>query len=485
MNKLKKFFQFEKYKTNFKIEIFAGITTFLAMAYILVVNPNNLLVNGTADPRWTSVFVATAIGSFIGTILMALIANKPFGASSTMGVNATVGSIIGGAAGFSFSYGNGMLLIFMSGIVFFLLSYIPVGIKNKRSLREAMLDGMPEPIIKAVPVGIGLFIALIGLKNSGIITSNQFTLVQLVDFNNKANYTFGGPAWGAIVALFGVLIISILDHYKVKGSIIIGILSSTILALFTGVADINILLGKADGISWDFITNLKNYFGNNEVFLSVFKTGFNLPQGSLFTFITLTITFIMLDLFDTIGTIVGCTAEAGLTDKNGKPNDYNKIMYADSLSTTLSSVVGTSTVSTFLESNAGIAAGGKTGMTGLTIAILFLLSIFLLPLFAFIPVQAAASALIYVGVLMIKNIKEIEFDNLKYVVPAFLTIIIMPFAYSITDGIGIGIISFFFIDVILCIIDLIKGTKPQFECNIITVIITILFLIYFLMPTII
>ena len=486
MKKIVNFFKLKEHNTSVKVEIYAGIATFLAMAYILVVNPNNLLIDGNIDPRWSSVFVATAIGSFIGTLLMALIANTPFGASSTMGVNAMIGTVIGGSLGFSFSYGNGMLIILCSGIVFFLLSVIPVGKKGcKVSLREALFDGMPKCIINAVPVGIGLFITFIGLKNSGIIISNKYTLLQLLDFGSSENFMLGGPAWGAIVTLFGLVVIAVLTHYKVKGSVIIGILSSTLLAIPTKVANLDILLGKVDKISWKFWENISSYFSNDGVFLSVFKEGFNLPEGSLFTFIILVMTFIMLDLFDTIGTIVGCATNAGLNDENGKPEDYNKIMYADSATTVMSAIVGTSTVSTFVESGAGIAEGGKTGLTGLTIAILFLLSIFFLPLFAFIPIEAASSALIYVGVLMIKNIKTIDFDNVIESVPAFLTIIVMPLAYSITDGIGIGVITYFFINLFIYFIDLVKGNKKKFPLSIVTTCITILFLIYFLVPTIV
>lgn len=480
---MKKFFKLDEHKTTVKIEIYAGIATFLAMAYILVVNPNNLLVNGTLDSRWPSVFVATAIGSFLGTLLMSLVANKPFGASSTMGVNAMIGTVIGGGVGFSFSYGNGMFIILLAGIIFLLLSVIPVG-KKKTTLREAIFDGTPKCIINAVPVGIGLFITFIGLKNSGIITSNPFTLLQLIDFGNYENFA-NGTAWGAIVTLVGLFIIAVLSHYKIKGSIIIGILSSTLLAIPLGVANLDILLGKVDGISWRFWENIASYFGSDGVFLSVFKEGLTLPENSLLTFIMLILTFIMLDLFDTIGTIVGCSSNAKLTDEDGKPKDYNKIMYADSVTTCLSALVGTSTVSTFVESGAGIAEGGKTGLTSLTIAILFLLSIFLLPLFAFIPIEAASAALIYVGVLMIKNIKIVDFENLKDAIPSFLTIIIIPLSYSITDGMGIGIIAYFVINVLIYIVDLIKGTKPKFPISFISIIVTILFLIYFLVPTIV
>ena len=493
-DKLDKFFGIKERKSTHKTEIFAGISTFLAMAYILVVNPNNILWQGTADPRFTSVFIATSLGAFIGTLLMALIAKMPLAQAPGMGLNALVGTIIGGSMGFAFSYGNAMLFVFISGILFLLLSFISVGKKkdgSRISLREKIFDGVPKPIRQSIAVAIGLFIAFIGLQNASIIMSNDFTLVQLVDFNNPAMWTLGGPCCMAIVAIFGLLVITILSHYKVKGAVIIGILAATILAIPLQVADLDILLGNAEGISWKFWENIANFFGNNDVFLSMFNEGFNLPEGSLLTSIMIVISFSMIDMFDTMGTVIGCCKNANLVDKDEKPLNYGKIMYADSTATIAGSMLGTSTVTTFVESGIGVAAGGKTGLTALTTAILFLLSIFLLPLFAFIPSAAAASALIYVGAVMVQNVVDIDFKNIKNAVPSFVTIVIMLLSYSITDGIGMGILTFTIIDFIIYIIDLIRyknkktEDKPKLEVTWITFIIFILFLIYFFVPTII
>ena len=486
-NKLNSFFNINERNSSFRTEIFAGITTFLAMAYILVVNPNNILFAGTADPRFTSVFIATALGAFIGTLLMALVAKMPLAQAPGMGLNALVGTIIGGAMGFSFSYGNAMLFVLISGIIFLLLSFIKV---NGKSLREKIFDGVPKPIRTSISVGIGMFIAFIGFQNAHIIVSNDFTLVQLIDFNNPELWSYGGDACAAIVALVGLLVITILAHYKVRGAVIIGIASATIIAIPLGVANTDILSGKIPGISWKFWENITNFTTNSDVFLSIFKDGFTLPNGSLLTSIMLIISFSMIDMFDTMGTIIGCCKNAKLVDKNDKPLNYGKIMYADSTATIIGSMLGTSTVTTFVESGAGVADGGKTGLTALTTAILFFLAIFLLPLFAFIPSAAAASALIYVGALMIKNIVEVDFMNIKNAVPSFITIMVMVLSYSITDGIGAGIISFATIDFIIFIIDYIrynKGiskNKPQLESTWITLVIFILFLIYFLVPTV-
>lgn len=486
--KLDNYFEIKKRKSTHRTEIFAGITTFLAMAYILVVNPNNILLAGTSDPRFSSVFIATAIGAFIGTLIMALVAKMPLAQAPGMGLNSLVGTIIGGAMGFSFSFGNAMAFVFMSGIIFLLLSFIKI---KGKSLREKIFDGVPKAVRTSISVGIGMFIAFIGLQNAHIIVNNDFNLVQLIDFNNPELWSYGGEACMAIVALFGLLVISILAHYKVRGAVIIGIISSTILSIPLGVANIDILLGNTPGISWKFWENITNFITNNGVFMSVFKDGFTLPSGSLLTAIMLVISFSMIDMFNTMGTVIGCCKNANLMDKDDKPINYGKIMYADSTATILGALLGTSTITTFVESGTGVAAGGKTGLTALTTAILFLLAIFLLPLFAFIPSAAAASALIYVGALMMQNVLDIDFKNIKNSIPSFITIIVMTLSYSITNGIGAGTISFATIDFITYIIDYIryhKGlliTEPKLESTWITLIIYILFLIYFLVPTII
>lgn len=482
MRKLIKFFKLEENKTKVSTEIFAGLAIFLATAYILTVNPNNILVNGSADPRFSSVFIATALGAFIGSILMAFVAKMPLAQAPGMGINALVGAIVGGSLGISYSLGNVLFLIFISGILFILLSIIKI---DNKPIREKVFEGMPKCIRDSISVGIGFFIAFIGLKNASIITGNQFTLVELIDFGSKANWVLGGPACQAIVALFGLIVITVLSHFKVKGSVIIGILSATLLSIPLKVADLSILAGNVPGISWNIFTNLKSFFsfGSNSTFLTIFKEGMNIPQGSLFTSLMLVISFSMVDMFDTIGTVVACTTNAGLVDKEGKPLNYGKIMLSDSLATCIGAMLGTTTITTVVESGAGVAEGGKTGLTSFTTAILFLLSIFLLPLFAFIPIAASASALIYVGALMLKNITKVDLKNIRNNVPAFLTIILMPLTYSITDGIGVGIIAYFLINLIIYIINRLKGKNVKSNITLVNTIITILFIFYFLIPT--
>ncbi len=496
VSKFDEFFEVAKRGSNVRTEIFAGITTFLAMAYILTVNPNNILWGGTADPRFASVFIATALGAFVGTLLMALLAKMPLAQAPGMGLNATVGTIVGGAMGFAFSFGNAMALVFVSGIIFLLLSIIPCG-RNDRgeliSLREKIFDGVPKAVMVSISVGIGLFIAFIGFQNAKIIVDNQFTLLQLIDFNNTGMWVKGGAACSAVVALFGLIVIGVLNHYDVKGSVILGVLAATILAIPLGVANLDIIKGTVPGISWKFWENIGNFFNlksGDSVLFSLFRGGFNFPAESFMTCLMLIISFAMIDMFDTMGTVVGCCSNAKLLDKDGKPINYGQMMLADSTATVAGSIFGTSTVTTFVESGAGVSAGGKTGLTALVVAILFLLSIFLLPLFAFIPSAAAASALIYVGVLMMRNVVDIDFDHVKNAIPAFLTIITMVLAYSITEGIGIGIISFVVMDILVFVIDVIRyerkaiKERPHLESNLVTLIVFVLFLVYFLVPTI-
>lgn len=492
------FFGITKNGSSFKVEIIAGIATFLAMAYILTVNPNSILWGGTNDVRWSSIFIATAIGAIIGTLLMAFLAKMPFAQASGMGLNSTVGSIVGGAMGLSFSLGNALLLVLISGFIFLIVSFVPCGKKQRNkliSLREKIFDGIPASVRKAITVGIGLFISYIGLQNANIIVGDQFTVSAFVDLTNSTNWEVGGIARTAVIGLFSFIVIAVLSHYKIKGAVIIGIFLATLLALPLQVTSFDCILEKTPGITWKFWENFSTFFSMNPeeggVFFAAFTEGLNFPEGSFSTCVMLVITFSMIDMFDTMGTVVGCATNAGLIDENGKPLNYNKIMYADSIATCTGALVGTSTVTTFVESGAGVAAGGKTGFTALVTAILFFLSIFLLPLFAFIPTSAAAGALLYVGVLMMGNVKDIDFKDITKAVPSFLTIIMMILSYSITKGIGIGIISYVIITTIVYFIDLIKFcslkdktniAKPHYEVSIVAIVVCILFLIYFLVP---
>ncbi len=493
MNKFCKWVGFDKSKgTTVRTEIVAGIVTFLAMCYILTVNPNQIFYASTADPAWSSLFIATALGAIIGTLLMAFLAKMPLAQASGMGLNSMLGSIIGGGVGayaytFAFTIGQAFMMVLISGVIFLLLSIIKIGGK---SIREMIFDGLPVSVRGAISVGIGLFIAFIGFQNAKVIVANQYTLVDLVAFSK-----FDVNTMNALVCLFGLILIAVLDKLNVKGSVILGILGATLLGIPLKVTNLQILTGSADGISWKFWENLGAFFGGeNSVFgsfTSVFTEGF--PEGSLFTIIMLIITMCMIDMFDTMGTVVGCCGgNRILSDENNKPHNYDKIMISDSVATCTGAMLGTSTVTTFVESGAGVSAGGRTGLTAFSTACMFVLSIFLLPVFAFIPSAAAASALVYVGVLMMKNnIKAIDFSDAIKATSAFLTIAVMVLSYSITKGIGIGIVSYTILSLIAYVVSAIryaankeKHEKPQFDIHAVTFVVTALFLVYFFVPTV-
>lgn len=506
-NKFDKFFGVTANGSSITTEIFAGLTTFLAMAYILTVNPDQI-IGSTQNPLWSSVFLATALGAVLGTLLMALFARMPLAQAPGMGLNSAIGGIVGGwTYSMGFSFGTAMLMVLISGIIFLLLTVIPCGRDKKTGrligIREKIFDSIPAGIRVAIPVGIGLFIAFIGMQNSGLIITNAYTQVGLVDFTQWGNQLVqaSGSSWAAaktaIVAIVSLLSIGILSHFKIKGSVIIGILIATVVAMPLGVVDFNIIAGKTDGVTWAFWENFRNFFSfdtaNGGSFFAVFHD-ISFPAGSTLTVIVIILSFCMIDMFDTMGTVLGCCSKADLLDENGKPIRFNRIMLADAIATCGGAMMGTSTVTTFVESGTGVAAGGKTGLTALTTAALFLLSIFLLPIFAFIPSAAAAGALMYVGVLMMSNVRNIDFHDLRVAVPAFLTIVMMPLAYSITDGIGIGMVSYVIINVICYIVEIIRYAlakkknngntveKPKWPVSVVMGIITIFFLLYFFLP---
>ena len=502
-------------QTKIRTELVAGVVTFLAMAYILTVNPNQIF--GAGSPYWASVFIATALGAVIGTLLMAFFAKMPLAQASGMGLNSMLGGIIGGWGGYgaAFTPGQAFMLVLISGFIFLLLSLIKI---KGKTFRELVFDGMPVAVRSAISVGIGLFIAYIGFQNAGIIVTNDYTQVGLVNLTNwgsqvvnngKINWDavtgfgatneFSGTvayaaAKTAIVAFCGVFLIAILDKLKVKGSIILGIVGATIIGIPFGVTDLSMLAGKGD-VSWKFWENFANYFSMDKdtsvfgSFVYVFKDGLR-PEGvTVFTIVMIIITMCMIDMFDTMGTIVGCcSGNRVLSDENNKPRNYGKIMMSDAIATCTGAMLGTSTVTTFVESGAGVSAGGRTGLTALTTAALFFLSMFALPLFAAIPSAAAASALIYVGVLMMKNnIKAVDMSDAINATSAFLTIVVMALSYSITKGIGVGLISYTLMSVVEYVILLIKYAvtkkeKPVWNISVVALVVSALFCLYFFVP---
>ena len=425
-----KFFKISERGSNVKTEIIAGLTTFFAMAYIVIVNPDQ--ISGfTKGPIWNAVYIASIIAAVVGTLLYALYAKMPFAQACGMGLNSFFftsfilpqfngGDPIKG-------YQAGLIVILISGFVFLLLSVT--------GARSYIAKAMPDCIKKAIPAGIGLFIAFIGFQNVGIIQPNQYTLVQFVKING-AKWEEIAPA---IIALLGFMIISILSKLKVKGAVLLGILSTTVIYYlstwqmpsfdlsavtepFKDFADIGIT-AVFTGESW------KNAFSGEMI-------------GSIFSVVMLIVTFCLVDMFDTIGTLYGTAAEADMLDENGDPIDINKCMACDSVATVSGAVCGTSTVTTFVECASGVAAGGRTGLTSLVTSICFALCLFLSPIASIIPSAATAPALIFVGVLMVKNFSKVNMENIRSAVPAFLTVVMMPLTYSIANGIGIGAISY-------------------------------------------
>ncbi|MBP0974386.1 MAG: NCS2 family permease [Oscillospiraceae bacterium] len=421
---MEKFFKLKEHGTNVRTELVAGLTTFMTMAYILAVNPS-VLSDAGMDP--TAVLLATCIASFIGTLCMSLLANLPFALSAGMGLNAYMTYTV--CLGYGYTWQTALLAVFMEGLIFLILSATKV--------REAIFNAIPMELKKAVSVGIGLFIAFIGLQNAGLVQGNSSTLVSLVDFRG----TFSTAGICAVLALVGVLLTAILYIRNVKGSILIGILGTWGLGMICQLCGIYV----PDNVDYhslfptlamtDF-TALGNTFGQ------CFHV--NIREVGIFNFIIVIFSFLFVDLFDTIGTLIGVSAKADLLDENGKLPQIRPALFADAIATTIGAVLGTSTVSTFVESASGVGAGGRTGLTSLTAAVLFLASMFLAPIFVAVPAFATAPALILVGFLMFTTITDIRFSaaDMPSAIPAYLCVLAMPLFYSISEGIAIGVISY-------------------------------------------
>ncbi len=426
-----KLFHLKDNNTNVKTEITAGITTFMTMAYILAVNPS-ILGEAGMDP--TGVLLATCIASFIGTVCMAFMANMPFALSAGMGLNAFLTYTV--VMGFGYTWQTALLAVFIEGIIFIILSLTNV--------REAIFNAIPLSLKHAVSVGIGLFIAFIGLQNAGLTVANSSTLVSIISFRD--NFSTAGIC--ALLAIVGTFLTGILYIRKVKGSILIGILGTWLLGILcqlTGIYTVNPENGYYSLLPTLAMTDFSKL---GETFGQCFQVDFSVV--SIFNFIVIIFSFLFVDLFDTLGTLIGVAAKADMLDEEGKLPRIRPALLADAIATTAGAVLGTSTTTTFVESSAGVAIGGKTGLTALTTAILFLLSMFFAPIFTAIPSFATAPALIIVGFLMFTNIAELRLtdDNYTTAIPAYLCIIAMPLFYSISEGISIGVISYVVINLI-------------------------------------
>lgn len=428
---LEKVFKLKENNTNVRTEITAGITTFMTMAYILAVNPSILGASGMDS---TAVLLATCIASFIGTACMALMANMPFALSAGMGLNAYFTYTV--VQGFGYSWQVALLAVFIEGIIFILLSLTNV--------REAIFNAIPLSLKHAVSVGIGLFIAFIGLQNAGITVNNESTLVSIVSFTD--NFTTSGIS--ALLAIIGTFLIAILYIKKVKGSILIGILATWILGIICQLTGLYVPTPDAGYYSLIPTFAMTDFTKLGETFGQCFNV--DLGSVGIVNFIIVIFSFLFVDMFDTLGTLIGVSSKAGMLDKNGRLPKIKPALLADAVATTAGAVLGTSTTTTYVESSAGVADGGRTGLTAMTTAFLFLISMFFAPVFTAVPSFATAPALIIVGFLMFSNITKIKFDEKNFVsaIPAYLCVLAMPLFYSISEGISIGVISYVVINLI-------------------------------------
>ena len=401
---LEKLFNLKQNRTNVRTEIVAGIITFLTMSYILVVNPNTL---GATGMDKSALFTATALASVLGTLFMAFIPNLPVAQAPGMGLNSFFAFSV--VIGLGYSWQMALTAVFIEGIVFIILTFFNV--------RELIVKSIPRTIKEAIPVGIGLFIAFIGLQNAGLIVKNENTMLSLGDMSNP-------HVW---VASLGLIVTGVLYYRKVPGSILIGIITSTIFAVILGLVEM-----PTEGII-SLPPDISPVFMKFE-----WENIFTLDM------LIVVFTFLFVNLFDTIGTLLGVASKAGFIDNDGNFPQIKKALFADALGTTFGSMLGTSTVTSYVESVSGVAAGGRTGLTSVSTALMFTLSLFLAPLFLMVPPSATAPALILVGLFMITSIVNINFANITESLPAFLTIIMMPFAFSIAQGIVFGMLRMYF-----------------------------------------
>lgn len=448
---LEKMFKLKENNTTAKTEVIAGITTFMTMAYILAVNPN-LLSQAGMDP--TAVLIATCLASFIGTFAMALLANYPFALAPGMGLNAYFAFTVCGNMGYSWKVA--LMAVFFEGIIFIILSLTNV--------REAIFNAIPTTLKKGVSAGIGLFIAFIGLQGGHIVVNNDSTLLSYVNFRD--NWHTEGIC--AVLALIGLLLTAILYIKKVKGSILIGILATWILGMICQAAGIYHIDADAGFYSLYPAFAMTDFSKIGETFGQCFTADFH--GVGIMNFIVVMLSFLFVDMFDTIGTLIGVSTKAGMLDEEGRLPNIKGALMADAVATTVGAVLGTTTTTTFVESASGVSEGGRTGLTSATTAILFGLSLFLSPIFLAIPSFATAPALIVVGFYMLTNVTHIDFDDFSEALPCYICILAMPFFYSISEGISMGVISY-------VILNLMTGKAKEKKISALMYVLTVLFIL--------
>lgn len=428
INMLEKLFKLKENHTDVRTEVIGGITTFMTMAYILAVNPSMLSAAGMDA---TAVLMATCLASFIGTAAMALMANYPFALAPGMGLNAYFAYTVCGAYGYDWRVA--LLAVFVEGIIFIILSLTNV--------REAIFNAIPSGLKKGVSAGIGLFIAFVGLQGAHIIVNSDSTLTTYVGFASEF-HTLGICA---LLAIIGTLLTAVLYAKNVKGSILIGIIATWVLGMIcqaVGIYQVDVENGFYSLYPTFAITD---FSAISKTFGQCFVGDFS--NVSIPNFIVVLLAFLFVDMFDTIGTLVGVATKADMLDKDEKLPNIKQALLADAIATSAGAVLGTSTTTTFVESSAGVGAGARTGLASMVTGLLFLVAIFFAPIFTAIPGFATAPALIFVGFLMVSSIIKVDFDDLTDAVPAYLCMLAMPLAYSISEGIAIGVISYVVVNV--------------------------------------
>ena len=429
---IEKLFKISENGTTIKTEVIGGITTFMTMAYILAVNPSLLGNEFGAAMNPTAVLIATCLASFVGTLAMALLANYPFALAPGMGLNAYFSFTVCGAMGYSWKVA--LMAVFVEGLIFIVLSLT--------SVREAIFDAIPSTLKKGVSAGIGLFIAFIGLQGAHLVVANDSTLITYVDF--AGSWHTQGIC--AVLALIGLLLTAILYIKNVKGSILIGIIATWILGMLAQAAGIYTIDAENGFYSLYPSMAFTDFTSIGKTFGQCFTADFG--NVRIFDFIVVLLSFLFVDMFDTIGTLIGVSSKAGMLDKDEKLPRIKPALLADAIATSVGAIFGTSTTTTFVESSAGVGEGARTGLASVVTGFLFLLAIFFAPIFTAIPGFATAPALIFVGFLMVSAILKVDFEDATEAVPAYLCLIAMPLMYSISEGIAIGVISYVIINVI-------------------------------------
>ncbi len=425
---MERFFKLKENNTDVRTEVIAGITTFMTMAYILAVNPSMLSAAGI-DP--TAALIATCLASFVGTMCMALMANYPFALAPGMGLNAYFAYTV--CIGMGYDWRVALAAVAAEGVIFIVLSLT--------SVREAIFNAIPSTLKKGVSAGIGLFIAFIGLQGAHLVVNSDSTLLTYVNF--RANFHTEGIC--AILALIGLFIIIVLHVKGVKASILIGIVATWVLGMLAQATGLYQVTPDAGFYSLYPSLGITDFSKFGETFGQVFKADFS--GVSIGNFVVVLFAFLFVDMFDTIGTLVGVATKAKMLDENEKLPRIKPALLADAIATLVGAIFGTSTTTTYVESSAGVGAGARTGLASVVTGLLFLLAIFFAPIFTAVPGFATAPALIFVGFLMVTAIVDVDFNDPTEAIPAYLCLIAMPLMYSISEGIAIGVISYVIINV--------------------------------------